>query len=377
MSDLSPFSLLAALFLIVLFGYQSEKTRIGKQLSAPLIILLVSFILGNVGLLPTRSPTYSTIQSLLVPLAIPLLLFRANIRRAVTESGRLLLAFVLAVFFTIAGAIAGALLIDMGVAEGQLVGVLAASYIGGSANFVATAQAVGFDDSSLYTSALTADAIGAMVFLTILMLLPGLRFVQSRFPARKDPAQHSAHETQPDSPPSAPVTEYGVVLTLSATTVICSAGLFLSEYIPFEGAFIVIITLLSLIVANAAPKAFLDKLSFDYGLGTLFMYVFFATIGAGADISAMAQSAIPIVAFLLILVAVHIMLLVWIGALFKLELAELMIASSACILGPSAAAAIAAGRGWRDLITPGMLVGTMGYAIANFCGLALYAIFSP
>ncbi|MFP3701625.1 hypothetical protein SB758_39745, partial [Burkholderia sp. SIMBA_013] len=73
--------------------------------------------------------------------------------------------------------------------------------------------------------------------------------------------------------------------------------------------FIIAITLLSLIVANFMPAIVTRKIQFDYHLGTIFMYVFFATIGFGADLGAMVDVALPMVAFLVILVLVHIILL--------------------------------------------------------------------
>jgi len=35
------------------------------------------------------------------------------------------------------------------------------------------------------------------------------------------------------------------------------------------------------------------------------------------------------------------------------------------------AAALAASKGWKALVTPGILVGVFGYAIATFLGVAL------
>ena len=57
--------------------------------------------------------------------------------------------------------------------------------------------------------------------------------------------------------------------------------------------------------------------------------------------------------------------------LLKIDLAEALVASNACIMGPATAAAIAAGQGWRSLVTPGLLVGVLGYVIANFLGVAV------
>lgn len=58
----------------------------------------------------------------------------------------------------------------------------------------------------------------------------------------------------------------------------------------------------------------------------------------------------------------------------RLDLAEVVIASNACILGPAPAAALAASRGWRALVAPGILVGMFGYAIATFIGVTVSAI---
>lgn len=71
------------------------------------------------------------------------------------------------------------------------------------------------------------------------------------------------------------------------------------------------------------------------------------------------------------MVLVHLCVVVVLGKFMKLDLAEVMIASNACILGPAPAAALAASKGWRPLITPGILVGLLGYAIATFIGVAL------
>ena len=88
----------------------------------------------------------------------------------------------------------------------------------------------------------------------------------------------------------------------------------------------------------------------------------------------MLGAALPIVGFIVVMVVVHLLLLIAIGSWWKLDLAEVLIASNACILGPAPAAALAAGRGWQALVAPGILVGMFGYAIATFIGIALAGI---
>ncbi len=46
-------------------------------------------------------------------------------------------------------------------------------------------------------------------------------------------------------------------------------------------------------------------------------------------------------------------------------------ASAVCIGGPSSAAALASAKGWRDLLIPGVLAGSFGYAIGSFIGVSV------
>ena len=45
---------------------------------------------------------------------------------------------------------------------------------------------------------------------------------------------------------------------------------------------------------------------------------------------------------------------------------------NAAILGATTAPALAAARGWHDLVTPGVLVGVFGYALGTFTGTAIF-----
>lgn len=367
----SPINILAALFVIVMIGFLSEKTTIGKKISAPLVILLVSLVIGNIGVLPMKAPVYDVIQSILVPMAIPLLLFRVDLSKVFKQSGTLLFMFFLATIFTIIGALTASFFIDLGDAETQIVAVLTASNIGGSANFVATSQATNFTDSSLYLSTLTADALGAVTYLVLLMVLPAVAFINHFVPSKYINSKLNKQGGEVNNEPVAVnVTMPSLIYPITASLLICVIAQVIATLLPVSGMFIIIITVLSLLVANFA-KEIVRKMAFDFELGTIFMYIFFATIGVSANISEMFGPALLIGAFLLILIVVHLSLLLVVGHWLKLDLAALMIASCACILGPTAAAAIAAGQGWKDLVSPGMLVGVLGYAIATFIGVAM------
>ena len=365
--------LLSALVVLVATGFAGEKTRWGRTLSAPLLILLGAMLLSNVGIIPYSAPMYGTVSSVIVPMAIPMLLLRADLKKVFAESGPMLLAFSVAVILTVVGAYVGAFLIDLGEYEAQITGVLAASYIGGSVNFVATSQAVEFNDSSTYVATLSADAVGAILFLLLLMSLPALGFARRAMPSRfidveqNEAIDPNAHLASDDSSFDLPKAINGLALSL----VICAVGQGIVTLFNTPNLFIIIITVLALLVANFG-KPLLKHVQAEFEIATFMMYVFFAVIGAGADLGQVLGAALPATLFLVVLILVHLGLLLLVGRLLRLDLAEVMVASNACILGPPTAAALAASRGWRELVMPGMLVGILGYSIGTFIGVGIY-----
>ena len=99
---------------------------------------------------------------------------------------------------------------------------------------------------------------------------------------------------------------------------------------------------------------------------------FFAAIAAGADIPSLLQTAPLLMALVLILLLVHGIVLFGLGSLLRLSLPELIIASNAAILGATTAPALAAAKGWKDLVTPGVLVGVFGYALGTIIATIVY-----
>jgi hypothetical protein len=84
-----------ALFAAAAFGIWSEKTEIGKTVSGAIVSILVCLAASNLGIISVDAPAYDLVLKFLLPLAIPLLLFRADLRRVISSTGILLLPFLL------------------------------------------------------------------------------------------------------------------------------------------------------------------------------------------------------------------------------------------------------------------------------------------
>jgi len=367
------FQLAAVLTGLAAFGFWVETTHIGRKLSGVLIILFSAVVLSNIDLIPHSASMYGTVSSVLVPLAIPMLLFRADLKQVLAEIGPMFKSFVAAAAVISLSIILLTLVFDFGEYEAQVAGTLAASYIGGSLNFVATAQAVELNEPTHYVGALTADTIGAIFFMMVLMLMPTLALVRKAMPSPFFDSDGAVPETVTAGDEEVldkPFNIIGFVAALATSAAVCALGQIIASMLGQDNYFILIITVLALSVANFL-KPLVRHFNSEFEIGTFFMYLFFVTIGASADLATIAGVAFPYVMLICGAVGVFFVLILIVGKVLKLDLAELMIAANACILGPATAAALAAGQGWRSLVTPGMLTGILGYSVGTFIGVAI------
>lgn len=360
------------LFAITALALWAETTRWGRKVGAAVIALLLGFILGNANILPAQAPVYEFVWGALVPLAIPMLLYQANIRKIIRESGPTLFAFLIGLGGTVAGALAGYLLIPLPERAADLTGIFAATYIGGGMNFVAVSNSVGMPPGDLLMASAAADNIVTIAYLLVLALLPAIGFFRKGYPAG-DPPDFGIDEA---ARPKKRIKDYALVLSgLALSLVIVLTGFALERLIAISGSAILFATLIAVLFATTAP-GIAGRLTGAFDFGMVLMYIFFASLGASANVSVMVDTAPVIFLFAIVIVAVHALVLFGAGKFTRFTLPELITASNACVLGAATAAGLAATRGWKNLVTPGILVGTLGYAIATFIGVGLAGLLS-
>ncbi|MGE9291621.1 MAG: DUF819 family protein, partial [Puniceicoccales bacterium] len=94
-------------------------------------------------------------------------------------------------------------------------------------------------------------------------------------------------------------------------------------------------------------------------------------IGLSADIGAVLRVAPILFVFLGVMLMVHLAVILIGGKFFRLDLREIVLASNANCGGPTTAAAMAISKNWTPMVAPIILCGTLGYAGANFIGIAI------
>lgn len=83
----------------------------------------------------------------------------------------------------------------------------------------------------------------------------------------------------------------------------------------------------------------------------------------------MINSAPSIFLFAFVQLSVHLVVILGLGKLFRVDRKLLLLASNANIGGPTTACGMATAKGWGTLVVPGILVGIFGIAIATFMGI--------
>lgn len=366
----------AALMGISALAFWLEKTRLGGLLTGTVIVILLSILSANLGVIPHQAITYDFVFEYLVPILIPLFLLQGDVRRLFREAYRTTVAFIIASSGTVLGVLAAIFLLDLSAVaidagidsdqkEAAIAGLFAATYIGGSVNYAALGEITGLArDASFFSAATAADNLFSALYLSILGLLPTLSWVASRYPLPVTPQAYSTEQT-----PAPSAQSLCFALAIATLLVVTADGLTALSQLP--GLRYILLTLLTLLVATLLPRVrFWCAGGFE--LGIVLSFPFFGSIAAGADIRAMLMVAPILIVLVTILLTIHLLCLLIVGRWFKLSLPELLTASNAAVLGATTAPAMAAAKGWKDQITPGVLVGVLGYALGTLIGSALF-----
>lgn len=368
----STFTLLGALAGLAAIAVFIERTDFGKRVSAPVIVIVLALLASQVGLIPAAAPLYDQVWSFAVPLAVALFLIKADLLGVIRESGRVLIAFIIGAVGVVAGVFLGSLLLDLGTDEPKLAAVFSATYIGGSLNFAAVAEAIGFRDASTIASAVTIDNVFSAAHVLLLNALAGWAVVKSRFGWRTDELHAvSSALAEGDRAP----TELDLLSATALAAAACAAGTLGAELLGVGGSALLVTTVL-MVAAATLGRSFLGQIKGESAVALVLMYLFFAVIGAGADVGAMLSEAPSLFVFIGIILGAHLVVLFALGAVFKLNYGELIVASLACIMGPPVAAAIAVLFGWQRLVIPGVMTGVLGYAAGNLIGVGIFGLLS-
>lgn len=362
--------------------FAEQKWKWAARVSSAVVCIFGTVILANLKILPTTSSTYDVINNYILPLSIPLLLFKSDIKKIYKESGKSFVLFHVASLGTFIGAIiAGFIFRNVSNVNG-VVAMEVGAHIGGTVNLIAMANTFNVDANFTNAAAIAANFL-VMVLMLVLTQVSEMKFFRNKFP---HPHIEEIENSNTDKTKSLAeqywkpkeISLLDLALTLGTTFVITAisqslCGIINNTSAPdiikqLFGNIYLMMTLLTVLGCTLFPK-FFSNLRGAEEMGNYMIMLFFVALGATANLADIAKLGSIILVFILLIVIFNIGLTLLGGKLLKCSLEEIIVCINATIGGPTSAAAFSINRGWSKLIVPSLLVGLWGYVIGNYIGV--------
>ena len=277
--------------------------------------------------------TEDVVWGFAVPIAIPLLLLQANMRKIWKETGRMFFIFLIGSVGTVVGALLGYAVLGSYVPDlNSVAAMITGSYIGGGVNFTALADAFKVK-GTVISATVVADNLNMAIYFLILIAVAGNAFFRKYYthPHIDDVAANGKSED-------------GETL---------AAKYWGRKEISLKDIALNLMYAVIVVAVSKAIAAFFGTVvPKDTGLLQM-CNTFFGSQYVWITLLAMCFATFC-----------HKQV-----ASMNGSQEDIILASNANIGGPTTAAGMAISQGWYRLVGPCMLVGTFGYVIGTYLGI--------
>ena len=257
-------------------------------------------------------------------------------------------------------------------------GALCGSWMGGGGNMLAIQAALHVDEGSM-AYALVMDSICGTIYIMFLLWAIGRADHFNRWTKADtrliDSVGHSLRQAAAENEKK--FTWQNLLILLGCGFLVSAlsehAGAFINGYIPFLDQTtwtVLVVTLLGVLFAMTP----LGKLKGTEEVSNVMLYIVIAMIASRADLSAIGNAPVWLLCGLVILV-IHIIIMVAIAKLCRMDLFTCCVASLANI-GGTATAPVLAGAYSNYLVPVGIIMALLGYVVGTGGGLFVARLMS-
>lgn len=350
-----------------------------------MVLYAIGMIIGNLPVLPAEiKPLQDMIPNIMVPLAIPMMLFGCTFSR---KELRLQVKLCTSGFLSVCLAVViGYLFFGRHVEQGaQLGGIMSGMYTGGMVN-AAALQAIFRTDSENYILLSSYDIIISFLYLVFLISV-GIPLFRRLYGEHKKEISLSDQEEinrQIEKTKENPyrkllsregMRQLGKTLLLTIAIVAVSGGVaFLLPEGWFMVVFILLITTLG-VVASFFPAV--RKLDTSYDAGMYLIYIFSITIASMADFSNLQmEGGVNLLIFLTIAIFGSLALHALFCRLMRVDADSMMVSSVSFINSPPFVPMTSAAMRNKNALVTGLAAGIVGYALGNHFGVLMAQLLS-
>ncbi len=410
------FYLLAPVLLI----YLCQISHFLNRLGAVVLAYVLGLLIGNIGIFPARGARFrellegrtvmpddelmkffqsgqltesdlmanqiasvqDMIITIVIPLAIPLLLFSLDLKKWLKMAKGAVLSLVLAMASLLVAIFSGYYLFGGSVANSwQVSGMLIGVYTGGTPNLAAIGTALNVSPD-IFILTHTYDLIIGAVALLFLMTV-AQRLFNSFLPRFRD--VHEPSKIKAMSAEYSHMEDYrslvrkkevpAMLKALALSVLIFGIGGGLSFLVPQSAQTVTVIltiTTLGLLASLIKP---VNRLKSSFQMGMYLILIFSLSVSSMANLSEMFQIKF-LQLFLYVFWVVFGSMLIHVGLskIFKVDADTTIIAITALTYSPPFVPAVAGALKNKEVIISGLTIGILGYAFGTYLGIFIATI---
>lgn len=161
--------------------YLEQKYVWANKITGCILATVFTLVLANLNIIPTESPVYDAVWSYVVPLAVPLLLFNANVKKILKESGRMLAIYLLSSAGTLLGGFVAYFSLKNAIPKlNDIIPMFVGTYTGGAVNFVAMSEQYAVPGKTV-SAAIVADNLLMALYVFVLISLPSMAIIKKLY----------------------------------------------------------------------------------------------------------------------------------------------------------------------------------------------------
>jgi uncharacterized membrane protein len=358
----------------LLILWTEGKSKVVRWISPIIICYLVGILIGNIPGFNLDKDLLTKTTLVSVVLAIPLLLFSANLPVMLKQVRPALFSFILGIVGVLICAFLAFRIFGDRVSQADAVsGMMIGVYTGGTQNMSAIGMALGVEEE-VFVLLNSADIVFSGIYFIFLLTI-GKRFLGIFLPRKSQQADQE--EKQVDETASSEgkgrIVHVLSGLGLASLLVGISAGIsFLITGALAEPVVILGITTLG-IAASFVRKV--RNLPLTFSTANYLLLVFALAMGSAANFAELLAASSTLFWFCGFMVFGSILLHFLLAIIFRVDRDTLIITSTAAIFGPAFIGPVANAIGNRGIIPIGIALGLIGYAIGNYLGLGFSFVF--
>ena len=370
-----------------------RRVRIFNKVGPVLTLYILGVVIANLHIVPAdHHSIQKTFQDVMIPLAIPMMLFCCNLKSL--KAGSTAKAFVIGVISVALMVTAGYLLLgcQLGV-DGPTIGAtLTGQYTGGAGNFAAVNMMLDEQGLSEEKFALVSSCNLIVSFFYLMFLMGGGITMARKIVHGKNIKEYNDSINTEDFVNDNPYKDFGTKKSLiqllkvfGTAAAVAGVSLVVSNFFKkgtpmfdlLGGDFSMVALILGLTTISLILTSFKEVRSWDksFDAGMYLIYIFCLAMAMLADLSQLDwKLGLWVLIYQAIIIFGSLALSVLLAKPFKVDADSAVITSDTLVNSPICVPMIAASMKNKDAIMVGITNGLAGYAVGNYLGYLIYQL---